>query len=361
MANTVLMQNSVPTPSPGTPIVVAALYKFVALPDFETRQAHLKRVCLRAGVKGTLLLAHEGINGTVAGTHNAISALLDYLRQQAPFSDVEVKYSFAAEMPFHRLKVRLKKEIVTLGQPAIDPTNTVGTYVAPQDWNALIEDPDTLVIDTRNDYEVAIGTFENAINPETKSFREFADYVEHQLKPLVAETKPAKIAMFCTGGIRCEKSTSYLLEQGFGNVFHLKGGILKYLEEMPDEDSKWQGDCFVFDERMSLKPPGAHQGDTPKGICVHTQEPTQNFINCLHDPCHKLILVHPHALEVDPQNQLCPECKAQGRTLETAHYKGSPSQPAKKTPKQRRNRQERRSGDIAASADAQGPQETQDA
>lgn len=260
MAITGCMQHSVPTPPPDTPIVVAALYKFVALPDFETRQAHLKRVCLRAGVKGTLLLAHEGINGTVAGTHNAISALLDYLRQQAPFSDVEVKYSFAAEMPFHRLKVRLKKEIVTLGQPAIDPTNTVGTYVAPQDWNALIEDPDTLVIDTRNDYEVAIGTFENAINPETKSFREFADYVEHQLKPLVAETKPAKIAMFCTGGIRCEKSTSYLLEQGFENVFHLKGGILKYLEEMPDEDSKWQGDCFVFDNRVSVGA-GLKQGD----------------------------------------------------------------------------------------------------
>ena len=165
--------------------------------------------------------------------------------------------------------------------------------------------------------------------------------------------------MFCTGGIRCEKASVLFKEAGFQHVFQLHGGIVNYWKEVGDD--LWEGDCFVFDERMSLKPPGAHPGDTPKGICVHTQEPTQNFINCLHDPCHKLILVHPHALEVDPQNQLCPECKAQGRTLETAHYKGSPSQPAKKTPKQKRNREKRRSGDIAASVDAQGPQETQDA
>ena len=297
MAITGCMQHSVPTPPPVTPIVVAALYKFVALPDFETRQAHIKRICLRAGVKGTILLAHEGINGTVAGTHNAISDLLAYLRQQAPFSDLEAKYSFAEKMPFHRLKVRLKKEIVTLGQPAIDPTNTVGTYVAPKDWNALIEDPDTLVIDTRNDYEVAIGTFENAVNPETKTFREFADYVEQKLKPLVAETKPSKIAMFCTGGIRCEKSTSYLLEQGFENVFHLKGGILKYLEETPEAESKWQGDCFVFDNRVSVGA-GLKQGD--------------------YDMCHACRMPITQADKQDEKYQAgvsCPKCY--GRHSET--------------------------------------------
>ncbi|MEC7177293.1 MAG: rhodanese-related sulfurtransferase, partial [Pseudomonadota bacterium] len=165
---------------------------------------------------------------------------------------LEVKFSFAEEQPFYRMKVRLKKEIVTLGQPAVDPTNTVGTYVDPADWNRLIDDPDTLVIDTRNDYEVSIGTFENAVNPETSSFRDFADFVEDKLKPLIKDKKPKNIAMFCTGGIRCEKSTSYLLQEGFENVFHLKGGILKYLETIPQDNSKWQGECFVFDGRVSV-------------------------------------------------------------------------------------------------------------
>ncbi|MGC6472527.1 MAG: rhodanese-related sulfurtransferase [Parvibaculales bacterium] len=250
----------VPPHGANTPFVVAALYKFVALPDFADLQPRLKLACKKAGISGTILLAHEGINGTVAGDHAGISNLMAFLRNHPALGDLEAKFSFAAAAPFNRMKVRLKKEIVTLGQPAVDPTNTVGTYVAPEDWNALIEDPDTLVIDTRNDYEVAIGTFENAVNPETETFRDFAAYVRDKLKPLVAGQKPKNIAMFCTGGIRCEKSTSYLLQEGFENVFHLKGGILKYLEHVPEQDSKWHGQCFVFDQRVSVGH-GLVQGD----------------------------------------------------------------------------------------------------
>lgn len=264
MTKTDDMNMMAPPPAPphgaNTPFVVAALYKFVALPDYAGLQPRLKLVCKKAGTYGTLLLAHEGINGTLAGDHDGISKVMAFLRDQPALGDLEVKYSFAAEQPFNRMKVRLKKEIVTLGQPAVDPTNTVGTYVAPEEWNALIDDPDTLVIDTRNDYEVAIGTFTNAVNPETETFRDFAAYVQDKLKPLVADQKPKKIAMFCTGGIRCEKSTSYLLQEGFENVFHLKGGILKYLEHIPEQESKWQGQCFVFDQRVSVGP-GLVQGD----------------------------------------------------------------------------------------------------
>lgn len=233
-------------------LTVMAFYKFADLPDFATLQPHLKRVCKRAEVYGTILLAHEGINGTIAGKHEGIVAVRDYLCQHPALADLQAKYAFAETQPFYRLKVRLKKEIVTFGKPALNPQNTVGTYVEPEDWNALITRPDTLTIDTRNTYEVAIGTFAGAVNPQTESFREFASYVEQHLKPLIAETKPKNIAMFCTGGIRCEKSTSYLLEQGFENVYHLKGGILKYLERIPPAESLWQGECFVFDQRVSV-------------------------------------------------------------------------------------------------------------
>lgn len=242
------------------PFVVAALYKFVSLPDFEALQPRLKLICKKAGINGTLLLAHEGINGTVAGDRQGIDQLIGWLRARPEFADLEVKYSFADEQPFNRMKVRLKKEIVTLGQPDIDPARSTGTYVAPENWNALIDDPDTIVIDTRNDYEVAIGTFENALNPQTTCFREFADYVNTTLKPILKGNKKKKIAMFCTGGIRCEKSTGYLLQQGFENVYHLKGGILKYLEQIPAAQSKWHGQCFVFDQRVSVGH-GLQQGE----------------------------------------------------------------------------------------------------
>lgn len=230
-------------------IVVAALYKFVSLPDFEALREPLLNTMLASGVKGTLLLAEEGINGTVSGTRAGIDALLEWLRSDARLTDIDHKESYCDEQPFYRTKVKLKKEIVTLGVPGVDPNSQVGTYVEPKDWNALISDPEVLLIDTRNDYEVAIGTFEGAIDPKTKTFREFPDYIREHFDP----AKHKKVAMFCTGGIRCEKASSYMLNEGFEEVFHLKGGILKYLEEVPQEQTKWQGDCFVFDNRVTVR------------------------------------------------------------------------------------------------------------
>jgi UPF0176 protein len=229
-------------------IVVAALYKFAPLHDYKDKKTALLDFCLKNGIRGTLLLAAEGINGTVSGKRHAIDSLLTYLKSDPRLADLEHKESYCDEQPFYRTRVKLKKEIVTLGVPGIEPHNLVGKYVEPKAWNELISDPDVLVVDTRNDYEVGIGTFKNAINPDTTTFREFPEFVEKNL----GHAKDKKIAMFCTGGIRCEKSTAYLLQQGFKQVFHLKGGILKYLEEVPEENSLWQGECFVFDNRVSV-------------------------------------------------------------------------------------------------------------
>ena len=229
-------------------IVVVALYKFVTLEDFEALREPLLDTMNEHGVKGTLLLALEGINGTVAGTREGTAALLEWLRRDVRLSDLDWKESVCEEMPFYRTKVKLKKEIVTIGQPGISPNERVGTYVEPQDWNALISDPEVLLIDTRNDYEVSIGTFEGAIDPQTKTFREFPEYVRQQFDP----QKHKKVAMFCTGGIRCEKASSFMLKEGFEEVYHLKGGILKYLEEVAVEGTKWQGECFVFDNRVTV-------------------------------------------------------------------------------------------------------------
>lgn len=229
-------------------IVVAALYQFAALPDYRSWQPRLLDFCLAQGLKGTLLLADEGINGTVAGSRAGISALMAYLKADARFSDIEHKESYAEEMPFYRMKVRLKKEIVTLGVPGISPSRKVGTYVAPEDWNALIADPEVLLIDTRNAYEYDIGSFKGALDPHTTTFREFPEYVKNNLDP----AKHKKVAMFCTGGIRCEKASSFMLEQGFEQVYHLQGGILKYLEKVPASESLWQGECFVFDQRVAV-------------------------------------------------------------------------------------------------------------
>ncbi len=230
------------------PIRVAALYKFARLHAYEALRAPLAAFCCGRGIKGTLLLAHEGINGTVAGSEEAIAALIDHLQAIEGLAGLEVKYSGAAEMPFHRMKVRLKREIVTMGVEDIDPATSAGTYVAPTDWNALISDADTVVIDTRNAYEVSLGTFKGAVDPRTSSFREFPAWVEEHRE----ELEGRKVAMFCTGGIRCEKATAYVKSLGLNNVFHLKGGILKYLEDVPAEESLWQGECFVFDERVSV-------------------------------------------------------------------------------------------------------------
>lgn len=242
-------------------IQIAALYKFFRFPDYAERRQGLAAKFCGLGIKGSLLLAEEGINGTIAGTPEAIAEALATLRALPGAEGLEAKFSEAEEMPFLRLKVRLKREIVTMGVPGTDPNDLVGTYVKPQDWNALISDPDTVLIDTRNDYEVAIGTFEGAIDPQTETFREFPAWFRQFRERLEAEGRKPKIAMFCTGGIRCEKATSFVKAEGIEDVFHLEGGILKYLEEVPPEGSLWRGECFVFDERVSVcndLKPGSH-------------------------------------------------------------------------------------------------------
>ncbi len=237
-------------------LVVAALYQFVELPDFRTIRAPLLDTCMSHGLRGTLLLAEEGINGTIAGTREGIDVVKQWLDADGRFDRLEYKESLmdAEGVPFYRMKVKLKKEIVTLGVPGISPKMKVGRYVMPEDWNALITDPEIITIDTRNDYEYEVGTFKGAINPETKTFREFPEWVADNLDP----KKHKKVAMFCTGGIRCEKSTSYLLEQGFEEVYHLKGGVLNYFEQVPHTESRWEGECFVFDNRVTVN----HQLET---------------------------------------------------------------------------------------------------
>ena len=228
--------------------VVAALYKFVSLPDCNELQAALLSFCQLQGIKGTILLAQEGINGTIAGSRQQIDTVLAFLRNDSRFADLEHKESYTEIPPFERLKIRLKPEIVTLGLPEVNPAEKVGTYVKPEDWNDLISNPEVTVIDTRNDYEVTIGTFKGAENPQTQIFRDFPEYVQQHLDP----KKHQKVAMFCTGGIRCEKASSYLLSQGFEEVYHLQGGILKYLEEIPQTESLWEGECFIFDQRVTV-------------------------------------------------------------------------------------------------------------
>ena len=233
---------------PSAPIVVCALYKFVTLENYQDLRQPLLDTMLEHEVKGTLLLANEGINGTIAGSREGIDAVLHHLRSDPRLADLDTKESFDEEQPFYRTKVKLKNEIVTMGVEGIDPKRVVGTYVKPQDWNALISDPDVVLVDTRNDYEVEIGTFKGALDPKTKTFREFPQYVADNLD----KARHKKVAMFCTGGIRCEKSTAYLKEQGFDEVYHLEGGILKYLEEVPESESLWEGECFVFDNRVTV-------------------------------------------------------------------------------------------------------------
>ena len=267
-------------------VVVCAMYKFVELPQFETLRQPLLDVMDLNQIRGTLLLAREGINGTVAGSQDSIDALRGWLNQQDGLKDIDCKFSYHDTMPFNRSKVKLKKEIVTMGVEGIDPRRVVGTYVEPRDWNALIADPEVLVVDTRNDYEFQIGTFKNALNPQTESFREFPQYVRDNLDV----TKHKKVAMFCTGGIRCEKSTAYLKEQGFDEVYHLHGGILKYLEEVPESESLWQGECFVFDERVAVN----HQ-----------------LLKGQYDQCHacRYPITDADKLSVKYQHQIsCPHC-----------------------------------------------------
>lgn len=234
--------------------VVSALYHFAALDNFESLREPLLKEMKENSVKGTLLLAHEGINGTIAGSREGVDKVISYIKSDSRLANTVTKESFSDEMPFYRSKVKLKKEIVTMGVEDIDPKQIVGTYVKPKDWNDLISNPDVVVVDTRNNYEVSIGTFKNAINPNTTTFREFPKYAQENL-----QDKNKKVAMFCTGGIRCEKSTAYMKQLGFEKVYHLEGGILKYLEEIPEEKSLWEGECFVFDSRVAVKH-GLEQG-----------------------------------------------------------------------------------------------------
>ena len=244
-------------------LLVAAFYRFAALENLPALRGELGDLAEAQGLSGTILLAPEGVNGTIAGADVGVQALLDRLRQVAGLEHLEAKFSRSGVQAFHRLKVRLKREIVTMGEPQVSPylASEVGTHVPPGQWDALIADPDTLVIDTRNAYEVAIGSFAGALDPGTATFSEFPQWVEQSLRPLVAERQPKAIAMFCTGGIRCEKATAYLQQQGFEGVHHLEGGILRYLEEIPEPLSSWHGECFVFDKRVAVNhqlEPGEH-------------------------------------------------------------------------------------------------------
>ena len=225
------------------------MYKFAPLSGLPALQRALQEICDKNEICGTLLIAPEGINGTIAGSRAGIDKVLHAIRRYKGLRDLDHKESTAAAQPFYRMKVRIKKEIVTMGVAGVDPNEMVGEYLSPAEWNKVIADPDTVVIDTRNDYEVKIGTFKNAVNPHTASFAEFPDYVRKKLDP----KKNKKVAMFCTGGIRCEKASAYMKKLGFGEVYHLKGGILKYLEKMPEKKSLWEGECFVFDQRVSVK------------------------------------------------------------------------------------------------------------
>ena len=266
--------------------VVVTFYKFVRLPDFAEKRDSLLSHCEAQGIRGTILLAAEGINGTIAGSREAIDSVVTFLRSDPRLVDLEQKESCADSAPFDRMKVRLKKEIVTLGLPEIDPSDRVGTYISPQEWNELISDPEVTIIDTRNEYEVSIGTFRGAKNPKTASFRQFPDYVRNHLDP----NKQRKVALFCTGGIRCEKATSFMMAQGFQEVYHLKGGILKYLEEVPAEESLWQGECFVFDQRVAVR----------EGLAIGTHQMCQS---CGH-PISEADKTSPHYQE----GISCPYC-----------------------------------------------------
>jgi UPF0176 protein len=233
-------------------VCVAALYKFAPFDDCAGIQEDLIKLCRAQGVKGTLILAREGINGTIAGSAEAIGQVLSHIRQLPGCADIEVKFSRALSPPFYRMKIRIKREIVTMGEPNTDPLVSVGRYVPPRDWNPLISEPGTILIDTRNDYEVAVGSFAGAINPQTRTFREFPAWFRAERDRLLGEGTPPKVAMFCTGGIRCEKSTAFLAAEGLDEVYHLQGGILKYLETIPPEQSLWEGECFVFDQRVAV-------------------------------------------------------------------------------------------------------------
>jgi UPF0176 protein len=280
-------------------ITVCALYQFIRLHDIEELRLSLHNLMENLEIKGTILLASEGLNGTISGDKKSIDKVVDFLINKLGCDNLEIKFSQSKNRPFKRLKVKIKPEIVTLGIANIDPLSDVGTYVSPQDWNALISDPDVVVIDTRNNYEYEIGSFKGAINPNTEAFREFPDYTKNNLEAY----RGKKVAMFCTGGIRCEKSTAYLKSQGFEAVYHLRGGILKYLEEIEETQSLWQGECFVFDERVALK---------------------HNLAQGQYDQCHACrypITAADKAHQQYEKGVSCPRCFGKRSPTQTARYR----------------------------------------
>ena len=284
------------------PLCIAALYRFTPFADPAALREPLLQECLSHGIKGTLLLAREGINGTIAGTPENIDTILAYIRTLPGCDALEWKLSHDDSMPFNRMKVRLKREIVTMGQPDIDPLAGVGHYVPASEWNALIADPDTIVIDTRNDYEVAVGTFKGAIDPDIQSFREFPDWFRARRATLEAEGRKPKIAMFCTGGIRCEKSTAFALSEGVEDVYHLKGGILKYLEDVPEAESLWEGECFVFDQRVTVRhglEPGAYD------LC---------------HACRRPVSAQDKTSDLYVEGVQCPACATERTDIQRARY-----------------------------------------
>ncbi|PKP94211.1 MAG: hypothetical protein CVT77_03005 [Alphaproteobacteria bacterium HGW-Alphaproteobacteria-16] len=281
---------------------VAALYQFTPFDDCAAIRAELIDLCTAQGVRGTLLLAREGINGTIAGTDAGIEAVLTHIRALPGCAAIDVKESRAPTMPFHRMKVRLKREIVTMGQPDIDPLSDVGHYVAPEEWNDLIDQPDTILIDTRNDYEVALGSFTGAIDPHTHSFRDFPTWFRANRDRLAPPGTTPKIAMFCTGGIRCEKSTAFLKAEGLDEVYHLKGGILAYLEQVPPQESRWEGECFVFDERVSV---GHGLAPGNNGLCR---------------ACRMPVTPEQRASPLYVEGVACPACHAERTDEQRARY-----------------------------------------
>ena len=295
--------HNTPHRDPSQPICVAALYRFTRFDDHAALRAPLERACREHHIRGTLLLASEGINGTIAGPHDGIVAVLAHIRALPGCADLDVKLSSASVMPFHRMKVRLKREIVTMGEPGIDPAKSVGTYVDPQAWNALIADPDTLLIDTRNDYEVTAGTFAGAIDPKTTSFRDFPAWFRRERERLLGTGKPPKVAMFCTGGIRCEKSTAFLRQEGIEDVYHLRGGILKYLETVPEEESLWRGECFVFDQRVTI---GHGLVEGSYGLCY---------------ACRRPVSADDRVSSLYEEGVSCPACHAERTPEQRASYR----------------------------------------
>jgi UPF0176 protein len=289
------MTDQPPTPPAAEPsaVTIAALYHFAALADPTAMRGPMQDFCQQNGLRGTILLANEGINGTIAGSAEAVTALLAHLRAMPPLATLEAKFSHAPAMPFLRMKVRLKAEIVSMGVPDLDVAAMVGDYVRPEDWNALIACDDVILIDTRNDYEVGIGSFAGAINPGTDSFRDFPAWFDAFAERLTQAPSPAppKIAMFCTGGIRCEKATAYVRSRGFDAVYHLQGGILKYLETVPDSESQWQGSCFVFDQRVAVDSGLAPADYVQCHACRRPLSPDQ-----LADPAYEAGVSCPHCI-----------------------------------------------------------------